>query len=351
MKNLGKALIFILILLLLLIGANALFMPQTDFSADTSKGCEELDYIVLGTSNVFYDVNPTVIWDEAGFVGYNLSSEQAPIIINYYQLKNELKKHTPKVVFFDTSGFQYNYGKASFNQLSLDKMPLNFDKLKLIGELKEDDEKDNSITVDRYKKINYLIPLYKFHSRWKELFEGTLYSQYHDKYEHLFMGYVATKDHYVYEKDYKWLPTNEELGAGYVTEITDVNRHYFGLMRELCESKEIRLVLFKTPSKGWTQDIHEAVTEFAKEEGLEFFEMNTPEPLAEMGIDEKTDLADSSSHFNVYGSEKISRYLARYMKRTCNFSDKRKTEAQNPESTIAFWNGLYESFRSYVEAE
>lgn len=352
MKKFGKAVIFILILLLLLTFADRAFMPHTDFSADTTKGCDELDYIVLGTSNVFYNVNPTVIWNETGYTGYNLSSEQAPIIINYYQLKSELKKHKPKVVFFDTGGFQYNYGKASFNQLSLDKMPLSLDKLKLISELREDDENDNNITADNYKKINYLIPLYKFHSRWKEIFEGTLYSKYHAGYEHTFMGYVATKSSYVYKRDYKWLPENEELGKPYITEISDVNRHYFALMRALCEQNGVELILIKTPSKGWTSDIRKSVVEFAKEEGLEFFDMNTAENLEKIKIDEKKDFADSSSHFNIYGTEKISRYLAQYMQKTCAFEDKREADGKAyPGTTAAVWNGLYKSYLAYAEAD
>lgn len=143
MRKIARAVCFGLILALLLALANKILMPDTDFSADTKGGVvDEPDYIMLGTSNVFYNVNPLVIWDETGYTGYNVSSEQAPLIISYYELKNELKHRVPKTVFLDCGAFEYNYGTPSFNQLSLDKMPLNLDKMKLISELGEDDRSE-----------------------------------------------------------------------------------------------------------------------------------------------------------------------------------------------------------------
>ncbi len=347
MKKFAKAVCFCLALALLLAFFNLILMPDTDFSADTSGGvCDDCDYMVLGTSNVFYNVNPLVIWNETGYTGYNVSSEQAPLIISYYELKAELKKRVPKTVYLDCGAFSYNYGKPSFNQLSLDKMPLSLDKLKLISELGEDDEKNQISKKNTYAKINYLIPLYKFHERWKEIFEGTLKSRYHAKYEHTFMGYVAEKSTYVYEKEYRWLPTLEEFGGAYLTEISDLNREYLGKIRALCEENQVELVLFKTPSKGWIREMHDAVKAYAAKEGLAFFDMNEEAVLQELGIDEKKDFADSSSHFNIYGAEKVSRYLAAYMKENSSFQDRR---GQNDPMETA-WDQMYREYLEYKES-
>lgn len=346
MKNLAKAVCFCLILTVLLAVTNYILMPNTDFSADTRGGvCDEPDYLFLGTSNVFYNVNPLVIWNETGYIGYNVSSEQAPLIVSYYELKNEFQKRIPKIVFLDCGGFEYNYGKPSFNQLSLDKMPFNWNKLELIARLGEDDEKNEIRKHGQYNKISYLIPLYKFHDRWKEIFTGTLYSRYHSKYEHTFMGYVAEKSVYVYEKDYKWLPTLAEFGGTYLTEISDLNRKYLSRIRKLCYDRGVELILFKTPSKGWIKEMHDAVSAFAKEESLPFFDMNEEAALKEMGINEQKDFADSSSHFNVFGAEKVSRYLADYMKEHCGFDDRR---GQNDPLETA-WNQMYRDYLEYKE--
>lgn len=346
MKKLARAICFCLILAVLLAIANFILMPDTDFSADTKNGaCDRADYICLGTSNVFYNINPLVIWNEAGYMGYNVSSEQAPLIISYYELKNEFQSRVPKTVFLDCGAFEYNYGKPSFNQLSLDKMPFNWNKLELIAKLGEDDENNQIRERNEYKKINYLIPLYKFHDRWKEIFTGTLRSRYHSKYEHTFMGYVAEKSNYVYEKDYKWLPTLEEFGGTYLTEISDLDRFWFQQIRSLCEEKGAELVLIKTPSKGWISEMNKAVKVFAEEEGIPFIDMNEEAALSQIGIDEKKDFADSSSHFNIYGAEKVSRYLADYMKAHCAFEDKRNSD----DPLEPAWNQMYQDYLKYKE--
>lgn len=346
MKKVFKAVIFCLILAFLLAFANKIFMPDTDFSADT-KGLEEVDYIVLGTSNVFYAVNPLVIWNEAGYIGYDLSSEQAPLIISYYQLKNELKKIKPKTVFLECAAFQYNYGTPSFNQLSVDKMPFNKNKIELISRLGEDDEYNEPKAVNEYSKINYYIPLYKFHERWKNIFTGDLRSEYHSKYEHTFMGYVATKDEFVYEKDYKWLPTLEELGGHYLTKISDLNLYYMDKIRELCSQNGVELIMMKTPTKMWTSQIHDDTVAYAAAQGIEYFDMNEESILDEIKIDEKKDFADSFSHFNIYGTEKVSSYIAEYMKKNCSFDDKRKTNA--PEEIM--YNALYDEYKEYRDGK
>ena len=346
MKKFAKAVVFCLLLALLLALFNRILMPDTDFSADERGGVlDGADYMVVGTSNVFYNVNPLVIWNETGFTGYNVSSEQAPLIISYYELKNEFRKRVPKVVFLDCGAFEYNYGTPSFNQLSLDKMPFNFSKLELIVKLGEDDENNQIKERNEYSKLNYLIPLYKFHERWKEIFSGTLKSRYHSKYEHTFMGYVAEKSNYVYEKDYKWLPTLEEFGGTWLTEISDLNKEYLEKIRSLCEDNGAELVLIKTPSKGWILEMHDAVTEYAKEIGLPFFDMNTEEALDKIGIDENKDFADSSSHFNIYGAEKVSRYLAQYMKQYPTMNDRRGKK--DPLETS--WNQMYQEYLEYRE--
>lgn len=347
LKKLCRAVLFCLCLAFLLAVFGRLLMPDTDFSADDSTGLlEDADYMVLGPSTVFYNVNPLVIWNETGYTGYNVASEQAPLIVSYYELKNEFQKRVPKAVFLDLQALEYNYGSPSFNQLSLDKMPLNRNKLELIAKLGEDDEENQIREKNEYSKINYLIPLYKFHERWKDIFDGTLKSRYHSKYEHTFLGYVAEKNVFVYDRDYKWLPTLKELGGSYLTEVSPLNLEYVQKIKQLCKEKGAELILIKTPSKMWTKEIDAAAKKMAEEEGLDFFDMNGEKELAALHIDENQDFADSFSHFNVYGAEKVSRALAAYMKQRGIFQDRR---GRNDPLAPA-WDQMYKEYLAYKES-
>ena len=346
LNKLIRAVLFCLILAFLLALWNQILMPDTNFSADESGGLlNDAEYMILGPSTVFYNVNPLVIFDEAGFTGYNVASEQAPLIISYYELKNEFQKRIPKAVFLDCMGLTYNYGSPSFNQLSLDKMPFNLNKLELIANLGEDDEFNQIRKRNEYSKVNYLIPLYKFHDRWKEIFDGTLKTRYHSSYEHTFLGYVAEKNVHVYERDYPWLPTISELGGSSLTEVSDLNRTYVKKIHALCSENGAELILLRTPSKMWTKEMNAAAKALAKEEGVAFFDMDEERHLQKIQIDETHDFADDFSHLNVYGAEKVSRYLAGYMQQMGLFTDRRGTK--DPIETA--WNQVYREYLAYKE--
>jgi len=343
MKKLFRAVVFCLILAFLLVLINKILMPNTDFKAKPLEDKEELDYIMLGNSNVFYSVNPTVIWNEEGYTGIDLALEQAPLIISYYQLKEALTKVKTKTVFLDCSAFEYNYGVPAMNQLALDKIDFGLNKIELISNLGEDDENHEIEENPTYDKLNYYFPILKFHGRWKEIFEGTIDSKYHEKYEHVFMGYVATKDHYQYSKVANWLPTKDELGEPFMTEVTPLNEEYFNKISILCYENDIELVLIKTPSKIWIKEMSIAMKEFAKENNVTYIEMNDENILGEIGIDEKNDFCDFASHFNVYGSEKVSKWIATYMFNYEDYDDKR-TEGT---ATNAKWNEIYKEYLEY----
>lgn len=346
LNKIFKAVIFCLLLLFLLALFNQILMPDTDFRADDSGGVlEDPDYYAVGPSTVFYNVNPLVIWDEAGYTGCNVASEQAPLIISYYELKNEFEKRIPKAVFLDCMALTYNYGSPSFNQLSLDKMPFNGNKIELIAKLGEDDENNQIMERNEYSKINYVIPLYKFHDRWKEIFDGTLKTRYHSSYEHTFMGYVAEKNVHVYDRVYPWLPTQKELGGTSLTEVSPLNRDCIKKIHALCSENGVELVLFRTPSKMWTQEMHVASEALAQEEGVRFFDMNEEAVLEELNIDESHDFADDFSHLNVYGAEKVSRYLARYMEQMGLFTDKRGQD----DAIEKAWDRMYQEYEAYKE--
>ncbi|MCF0142657.1 MAG: hypothetical protein HUJ75_04700, partial [Parasporobacterium sp.] len=190
------------------------------------------------------------------------------------------------------------------------------------------------------------VPLYKFHSRWKDALKGDLGS-YYERYETTFMGYVPTKVNFVYKRYHNWLPAQAEIDPAGITEVTEVNRYYFDKIVKLCEEYGTELKILKTPTKAWPIELREATAELAEEYGIEYTDMNDPEILAEVGIDESKDFADEYSHLNIYGAEKVSRWIAKYWQETEDFTDKRG----DGSDTAAFWDSEYARYEAYKSAE
>ena len=139
----------------------------------------------------------------------------------------------------------------------------------------------------------------------------------------------------------------DEFGGVYETEITPVNREWFEKIRRLCEAKGVELVLIKTPSKGWLVEMSKSLKAFSQEEGVEYLEMNDENVITALSLDEQNDFCDTSSHFNIYGTEKISRYLAAYMEKKAGYTDQRIQGT----GINAYWNQLYEEYLEYKNAD
>ena len=58
--------------------------------------------------------------------------------------------------------------------------------------------------------------------------------------------------------------------------------------------------------------------EYARDYSLDYIDMNLQ--LKDIGIDWKTDSFDGGDHLNLCGAEKVTDYIAKYIKSTCNIS-------------------------------
>ena len=82
------------------------------------------------------------------------------------------------------------------------------------------------------------------------------------------------------------------------------------------------MLLIEIPSaESWSKDLSNKTEDFAKEHNLEFIDMNLN--ASEFGFDWKTDTSDGGDHLNVYGAEKVSKYLGKIIKDKYNITDHR----------------------------
>lgn len=252
-----------------------------------------LDYLILGSSNVYMDISPAVIWKNYNYAGYVYASPTQPIYISYLYLMNALKTQKPKIVFLDAFGIAH-YEHAvyeSYAHLGMDYLPLNYNKFKIIKQLP-------------YEKEGFIFPFVLYHSRWEELsknsdFKLLGYSPYED-----FLGY--TPAYIVQEASGSLLSEQNDICEIPTTVLSYVDKIY-----ELCRLNDIQLVLFKTPVISWSLSESEAVGELANKMGIEYLELN--KFMENYQIDLTRDFCDGGAHLNDQGSEKVSLYLGKYM--------------------------------------
>ena len=147
------------VLLLNLCGA-ALRPDRRDYGAVWKPYLAEpensLDYLYLGSSYAYCDVNPGLVYDSAGLTGYVLAGPEQTFSLTYWYLEEAFKTQSPDYVLIEGTALHFNRYQ-DFSQVNVDYMPLSLNRLKATFRSVEPD-----------LRTGLLFPLYAYHSRWKE---------------------------------------------------------------------------------------------------------------------------------------------------------------------------------------
>lgn len=247
-----------------------------------------LDYLCVGSSNVFMNINPLLIYNKYGYYGYNLSCPMQTLQQSFYQMKTALKTQSPKVILLDCLAFQlYSENSEPYAHMNFDAYPLTWEKYKYL--------KEN--LSPQYDISSFVFPFLLYHTRYNKLdvsdFDLCNYKQAED-----FLGYAPA---------FSVVPFTGELLSEkhYEAVTTDINRAILEDMLILCKEKNAKLVLIKTPSWSWYHEDSLQMEILAKEYNLDFIEMNSNQDL-----NYENDFCDGGGHLNNTGTDKNSRFLA-----------------------------------------
>jgi hypothetical protein len=269
----------------------------------------DIDVLVMGSSNSFCTVDPIVLYDEYGIAAYDFGSSSQQMNMTYLYLKEALKKQSPKLVVLEVNmlvGNTLNYENESALRWGFTDMPLTIDKIKTIYEA------TGGINADFF---SYIFPIFRYHSRWNELSKTDYTYFYKDKVNYT-KGYLETYtvcDEPVYLDDY----VNE--GEALVDER---NVAYLDKIIELCRNNNIELLLFKSPRQGWYKYETDAVRLIADERNIQFIDYNELYNNGEFYIDITNDFRDYE-HLNNYGARKVTLSLGSYIKTVFDVPDRR----------------------------
>lgn len=315
MGNMVKAALFLSIAAAILYGAN--FVLQLK-SAD---GCyvmqmfekqetDTIDVVFIGSSHIYTDVNPAVLWEEYGIAAYDLSASNQPLWNSYYYMKEAIETQSPKLVVVDLY-------RATETEDVIDDARIAMNTLGMAHGQNRNDNIKASIENEE-DALDYILG----------------YPVYHTRYESL-----SAEDFSVYNGDpngenYKGFNENcisitafenfaDMSGVEEKLELTKKNKEYLIAMMELAEETDTELLFIVAPYQGISPSdkmIYNSVEELVRDYGVSFVDFN--ERYAEIGLDPMTDCAEWS-HLNYTGSEKFSKYLGEYILNRYSIDDHR----------------------------
>lgn len=301
-----------------------------------------LDYIVLGTSQTYQSTNPMQIYAESGITGYNLGNSCQAKVLSYYWLREACKTQSPKYLFIDVNSLIYDENDTydEWRLLGLMGMKPSLLKLEAIYKVSTSDD----------TLYSSLFPLYKFHTRWQELYPNDFSSKtlndYWLKGASLFfhennsllgnMRNDQTVNYYHLSENFE--TQNSAHFLGYT--INSDEALYFEKIRDFCTENEITLVPTKFPTANWDSERQALVDNYISQLGLTVLDLNS-----EVAFNWQTDSGDGGSHTNFKGAAKTSHFLADYMMSQGDLTDHR----QDP--LYAYWNSDLENYSAWEQTQ
>ena len=293
---------------------SGLYVPKDNSSGIIKEFYQQkkdtVDVLFFGSSHSYRSIMPMELWKDAGISAMNLGTSSQPFVATYYLMKDSLRRQSPKVVVLELYGSQYeeDYGAGNISlfQSAVNFIPLNLTKLELWW---------NQIRKDFSWKeqVEFLFPLTGFHMRWDVLTD----TDYFYSAAYLQGGHPSEK-------------LEKQVPGKVVTECKDLNEtteKYLKKMIDLCEKKQVPLIVFAAPMAA-EFDRYEnscarinAACEYAEKRGVTVFRMS--EVAESMDLDHTEDFYNSS-HLNLFGALKLTKWFETYLTGHYEFQDHRK---------------------------
>ena len=309
MKIVKRLILFFLILAILLAGCSAWihaeavkladFIPgrSRPFASIAAERKDGIDVIVLGDSESYTSVSPMQLWKEQGLSSYVCGQPGQKIQETYFMLKTALQSQSPKVVLMET------------NLMFRDPGPVK------------------NIQSSFAETARYHFPLLRFHNLWKLMFDGKKPG------EAVYKGFSIRSSVDPFDSG-DYMKETEE-----VQEMPQAVTFYMEEIMELCRRSGAELFLVSAPSpKNYSYRKHNAIENYAKEKGLTYVDLNLK--IKELGITWQKDSYDKGDHLNLYGAQKVTRWLGTYLKQNYELTDHRNDPAYED------WNELSKKYHS-----
>jgi hypothetical protein len=228
-----------------------------------------------------------------------------------------LKYQTPKLVVLDASSLYKDDfdidDKEEWLRVTIDPLRLSKEKLQMIFEIK-------SQTSDQ-TAISYLLPFFRYHSRWDQLSKSDFSFDYTDLKTESFMGFRPSTES---ENAISSSDAFESISPN--AQISEFALKYYIKIIEICKERGINVILLSTPRADWPISRHQLLQSFARSQEIKYLDYATPDNIQRLGLDLATDLKDEN-HLNLLGGIKVTKALGRYIDQNFTFTNKQEDTA------------------------
>jgi hypothetical protein len=317
LKTPAKVLVFVVILPALVYFLEGLL--QTGGSVvDRKRAIEQrpvnsIDVMFIGNSHAYCTFDLAVMEDIMGKRVFNAGLPDQKIDMNYFTLQEMLKTQNPETIVLEAFSFGRSDSAYAGFVANMDAMKPSLLKFQEAFE----------IFPDKYDAFRMSLGLFRSHNNWKkpEVMMDNLkymlgspikdYTGFDGFYPLSSKMSAETIKKYWDATDIKFTPVVDEYLAGYFKRIV-----------RLCKERNIRLVVAMAPfSDLYVQKVdynsfYEKMNGLCRDEGVEYVDYNMLYKQIGLTYNDFEDAFHHAQHMNKGGAEKVSGYMAQYLKDT-----------------------------------
>lgn len=259
---------------------------------------DSVDMVFVGSSHQFCSIDTDLLYEEYGINSFMLATSAQTIPMSYYAVMEAIELQHPKAIVLEALYCTNDFRTVTpeMSHTFFDGMPKCEARKLAIEDLIEPEE-----------QIYYYLNLGRYHTRWKDLGEEDFKS-----------NLTSPRGRYYSEEiKYNWqipvIPENEK------EPMAEEMLKYLDMLVELCKENQVELILYVAPFNSLYDDettredlfrrqrIFNWLEDYTEEKELRYY--NLFYEMSELNLDSMRDYKDSQ-HFNCYGQEKITRYMA-----------------------------------------
>ncbi|MDD3339284.1 MAG: SGNH/GDSL hydrolase family protein [Lachnospiraceae bacterium] len=240
-----------------------------------------IDLLVLGDSESYTSISTMMLWKEDGISSYIGAQSGQQIQETYYMLKQALQTQKPKLVMLETHVlFRDNAGMDAYRSVM----------------------EENAM---------YHFSVFRYHNIWKRLLSSNIGDD-----RQFFKGFRVRDSVAPYDGgDYMQETTVKKQMTGFV-------KNYLQQIIDICKENDIPILFYSAPSPvNYNYQKHNTLIEYTENAGIPYVDLNMM--TSELGIDWTKDTLDHGDHLNIYGAQKVTKYMRKYLEENYNLPDHR----------------------------
>lgn len=325
-----KCIAFSIVFLLLLQGASMVLVPRNDKAEDSTLNTvvfgylgepdHTLDVVMVGNSDLNNGISPVAMYRQYGITSFASGQPRQNPLTAWLRVKEALARQSPRVLVLEVDAMYRN------PNMHKNHWKMFVDKVKAFPRQVygySDTFMNNAVGTG----VGYLFAGVKYHSRWKELTRDDFTDIRRKFYHYVGKGYLIHTMTVPYQGGFDYMEP-----GGRDEPLSEEALRCLHKVMELCNERGIQLMLLEMPSaSSWSYEKHQAVSEFARQNGLPFLDLNVEAQQGRMAFDWTKHSKDGGDHLNLFGAEIATAYLGAYLKEHYDLPDRR----QDPD--YAFW--------------